>query len=111
MAGSTGVRKLRRSWIDSYLDFVKDVPIPMSYKLWTAVSVLEAALQRKVWIPRGELVCYPNMYICLVGHSGIGKGRAMRIGERILRKLPEGAVSLAAKATSREKLVEKMMRE
>ena len=51
---------------------------PIAYHIWNAISCISGALQRRVYMPWGRQTIYPNMYIVLVGHSGLGKGESMK---------------------------------
>ncbi len=92
-------------WIDSFMEFTKESEPPDSFRLWTAISVIAAALQRKVKISWGHITWYPNMYIILVGPSASRKGTAMGPGYDLLMDL---GVTLAAQATSRQALISRM---
>ena len=71
------IRKLD-DWIDGYLEYMKDTEHPIPYHIWNAVACVAGALQRRVYMPWDDGVIYPNMFIILVGPSGIGKGQSMR---------------------------------
>lgn len=90
-------------WIESYLDFTENSEPPITYKKWTAISLIASVLQRKVRLEWGPMTFYPNMYIVLVGPSGrCRKGTAMGVGHKFLRDL---GIKLAAEATTREALI------
>jgi len=92
-----------KDWISSYLKYTEKSEPPLTFKLWTAISVIAAALQRKCCLRWGSLDFYPNLYIVLVAPSGKArKGTAMTPGLRLLRKV---GVKLAANATTREALI------
>jgi hypothetical protein len=59
--------------------------------------MIAATLEQKVWANTGGPL-YPNMYIFLVGHAGIGKSRAIMSAANLVREaLPEiyfGATSM-----------------
>lgn len=94
-------------WITAYLKYTDNSEPPELYKLWVAISVIAASLQRKVFL-RWEKKVYPNMYIILVGPSGkCRKGTAMYPGEDLLRKL---GIPLAAEAITREALIKELER-
>ncbi len=65
------------NWIDGYLTYMKETEPPMTYFLWTAIATLAGALQRRIYMPWGHNKIYPNMYVFLIGRSGLGKGIAM----------------------------------
>ncbi len=95
-----------QDWISGFLKYTSDTESPESFKLWTAISVVAAALQRKCYIHWGpSLVFYPNLYIVLVGPSGCRKGTAMGPGLDLLR---DSQIQVAANATTWQALVRKL---
>lgn len=97
--------RLLPDWIDSYLKFTENTEPPHSFRLWTAIATIGAALERKVFIHwDGEL--YANQFIVLVARAGRArKGTAMRPAEHMLREL---GVNLAAESMTREALIKRM---
>ena len=57
-----------------------DLHNPEIFRRWTAISVIAAVLEQKVWLFKRKL--HPNLYIWLVGHPGIGKTRSISEGRR-----------------------------
>lgn len=97
-------RLLPSSWIKAYLAFTAESESPEDYHLWTAISVIAGALQRKVFFDMGYFLLYPNMYVVLVGPPGrCKKSTAMRIGRDILKQTP--GAKFTADSTTREKLI------
>ncbi|KKL16209.1 hypothetical protein LCGC14_2497870, partial [marine sediment metagenome] len=81
---------LRRlnDWVSGYIEYSQETESPLSYHVWTGISLLAAALQRRVYIRWGYEILYPNMYIVLVGPSGkCRKGSAMNLGKDIITGL------------------------
>lgn len=90
-------------WIKGFLDYTENSEPPRTFRLWTAISVVAAALQRKTCLKWGSLDFYPNLYIILVAPSGKArKGTAMTPGLKMLRKLN---IKFAGNATTREALI------
>lgn len=90
-------------WIESYLEYTDNSEPPVSFRRWTAIAVIAAALQRKCRLSWGTLTFFPNMYIVLVAPSGRArKGTAMGPGLKLLEDL---GVNLAAEAVTREALI------
>lgn len=90
-------------WIDGFMEYSENSEPPASFRLWTAISVLSAALQRKCKLEWGSLTFYPNMYVILVAPSGKArKGTAMGFGTEFLEQI---SVRLAAESTTREALI------
>lgn len=58
------------------------------YRKWTAITLIAAALEQKVWLTTSDRL-YPNLYTILVGHPGVGKTRTIMSGRKFLAELPE----------------------
>ena len=94
-------------WISAYLEYVDDTEPPLSYHIWTSVSLIAASLQRKVYIRWGHETIYPNMYIVLIGPSGkCRKGTAMAIGRDLLTGISK--IKICAEAITPEALIRMM---
>jgi hypothetical protein len=97
-------RLIEGSWLKAYLAYTAESESPEEYHLWTGISVIAGALQRKVFFDMGYFLLYPNMYIILVGPPGrCKKSTAMRIGRDILKQVP--GAKFTADSTTREKLI------
>lgn len=93
------------NWIDAFIQYTDDTEPPLTYRTWTAISVIAAALQRKVFFSFEGLL-YPNMFIVLVSPGGRArKGTAMRYGREFLNKL---GITIAAEAPTREALIRRI---
>src|SRR5580704_9488473 len=81
------------SWIDAFQEytgsFLETAPI---FRKWIAISTIAAVLERKVWIDTGSNL-YPNLYIFIIGPSGIGKTRGIDCALDMLRELPDFHIS------------------
>ncbi len=98
-------RKLE-DWLDSYIQYNDNSEPPLNYIRWCGISLIAAALQRKVRLDWGTLTFHPNMYIVLVGPSGRArKGTAMSPALKIINKLN---IDVAAEATTREALIRRL---
>jgi hypothetical protein len=87
----SGDRRLE-SWIDSFVKKTENLESPSIFRRWTAISVIAAAIEQKVWIQTSAPML-PNLYVVLVGHPGIGKTRVIRAGRGYVRRL--GTVHIA----------------
>ncbi len=61
------------NWIDRFLDYHSDVSSPELFKLWGAISLVSAAMERKTWMTNSLGTLYPNLYVFLVSPPGVGK--------------------------------------
>jgi hypothetical protein len=95
-----------KNWLDSYLDYTENTESPENYHIWCGISVLAAAMRRKVWLNMGHFEIYPNMYIVLVGPPGCRKNAAINIAIKLLQNIPE--IKYSADAITREALIQVM---
>jgi len=70
-------------WIEAFLDYTEGITSPEIYRLWTGISAVAGALERRVWVETSRGVLYPNMFCLLVGPPGVGKSNAISIAEDI----------------------------
>lgn len=49
---------------------------------------MASALEMKVWLTTSSPL-YPNLYVFLVGHPGVGKNRIIRVAKRYMNEVPE----------------------
>jgi hypothetical protein len=76
------------SWIESFVNQTSGLNSPEIFRKWTAIATIASALEQKVWIKTTRPL-YPNMYIMLVAHPGVGKTRTINEGRHYVRALPE----------------------
>jgi len=91
------------NWIDGYVDYTYSES-PIIYRKWVGVSLVAAALQRKVYLSWDEPT-FPNLYIVLVGPAGCRKGTAMRPGRKFLESL---GIAISSDSITREALIEQL---
>jgi hypothetical protein len=102
-------RSLSGSWINNYLKYTAKVESPEAFHLWTAVSLLAAVLDRRVYVDQGFWKIWPNQWIVLVGSSQSGKTTAVDIGTELIESLPdELKPNLIAQSISRSKLIDRL---
>jgi len=95
-------------WLSGFLSYTDNTEPPRMFRLWTAISVVAACLQRKCALHWGSLDFYPNMYVVLVAPSGKArKGTAMIPGLRLLKKL---GIKLASNSVTRQALIRDLKR-
>lgn len=61
------------SWVDDFLELTEHIPSPPIFRKWAAISVIAAAMERKVWVRTYGSHLYPNLYVILVAPPGVGK--------------------------------------
>ena len=95
-----------RDWLSSYLKYVEKTEPPILFHTWTAVSVIAACLERRVYLPWGmSSTIYPNHYIVLLGPSAHSrKGEAISLGRELIKETTTTTVS---ESITREALIKK----
>jgi hypothetical protein len=86
-------KEYQDDFIDLYLDYTKGQESPRDFHFWTAVSLLSGAVGRKIWLPRGHDMLYPNHYVILVAGSAMSrKSSAINIGVGLLRRATQNKI-------------------
>lgn len=93
-------------YLSTYLEFTKKSEPPTNYHIWTCLSVIAAAMQRKCYLRWGFKTLYPNLYVVLIGPSGCRKGTAMNIGKDLLLEI--NGLKVASESITREALIRDM---
>ncbi|MBU2249457.1 MAG: DUF3987 domain-containing protein [Gammaproteobacteria bacterium] len=103
--GDLNMQRKLDDWLNSYLLCTQNTEPRETYRLWSAISIIAGALQRKCRLDWGTLVFYPNMYIVLVGPPAARKGTAMNLARQFLE---ENQIKMAAEAITREALIREL---
>jgi hypothetical protein len=83
----SGARKLS-SWIEAFVADTENTEAPTIYRQWSAIATIGAVLEQKVWLQTSSTL-YPNLYVFLVGHPGVGKTRSIRAARNYAFEVPE----------------------
>ena len=83
----SGRRKLG-SWIESFVDHASNLESAPIFRKWAAIGTIGAVLEQKVWLQTSAPL-YPNLYVFLVGHPGVGKTRTIMACAKFYRELPD----------------------
>lgn len=77
------------TFLESFIDWQKESPSSDKFIVWTAMSILGAAVNRKVWINYNGYEAYPNIFVMLVAPAGLGKKTTIaRTAYQLLQGLP-----------------------
>lgn len=75
--------------IEAYLSYTAGHESTVRIRKWCIISVMAAALERRVWIPRGYYTLFPNLYTFIIGKSGfVKKSTSTAIAVNMLREVP-----------------------
>ena len=72
-------------FISTFTAATEPLASPTIFRRWTAISAIAAALRQNVWVKTAHRL-YPNMYIFLVAHPGVGKTRIISEGRHLALK-------------------------
>lgn len=98
--------RILSDWLNAYIKYTENSEPPQAYHIWTGISCLAGALQRKVYVKWGRSTIYPNLYIVLVGPSGRAKkGTALEFAKPLLKA---AKINMIEGAITREKLIRRM---
>lgn len=76
------------NWLEALMSQTSELESPRRYFYFAGLSVLSAVAGRKMWLDRGGAYkLYPNIYVMLVGPSGIKKGLPVRVAEKLVSEL------------------------
>lgn len=77
------------NWLTSYEKYAADNYCPQAFHKWTGLTVLAAALERKVWCQNGKIRFFPNIFTMLVTYAGVGKSTALDRGTALLERIKQ----------------------
>lgn len=103
-------RLLKKPWHQVFYECVSPhTDTPDQFIIWSALSLIGAALKNNVRFEIGTYILYPNQFIVLVGPPGVGKGTAMNMISDIIKedKLNPLVNTLSDRITA-EKIIEQI---
>ncbi len=76
------------SWISDLMADNADVETPVSYMYWSLLCCISAVAANNYTLRtlKGNLVYYPNLYVILMGESGLGKGYPINLAKKIVQE-------------------------
>lgn len=77
------------SWIEAFVKHTDNLDSPVLFRRWAAITALASTLEQKVWLKSGGGIMFPNLYVVLVGHPGVGKTRTIRKAKEYLLEIPD----------------------
>lgn len=73
------------NFLDRYLHAAGQSLVPARFHVWSCVSLVAAALADRVWFEKfPDDRMHPNLYVILIGGSGLGKGIAIKIATKFV---------------------------
>lgn len=93
--------------IETFLAYTAALPTSHPFRLWSGISLVAGALERRVWVVTADKVLFPNMYNMLVGTPGTGKSVAIDPAREIL--LDSQCVKIAPDSLTKAALVDTLV--
>lgn len=90
--------------VGAYVEYTKEVPSSVMFRMWTAIHAVGAAAERRIWTSLGINRLYPNLFVFLVGPPGVGKTMAINPMSTLLRK--SGATIIAPNDITKQGLLD-----
>lgn len=88
-----------------YLEYNAGNEVPRNFHIWSALSLLSATANHKVYISQGYFIHRANIFACLVGEQGDRKSTAKDIARDILvETFPD--MPVAPSVTTRERITQ-----
>lgn len=98
------------NWVDSLVAESSHVETPTSWLYWSFLSCISAAAGNNYYVAtlKGDLIYKPNLYIILLGDSGLGKGYPINRAKLLVTKA--GVTRVIAGRSSIQAIVQDMSR-
>lgn len=81
--------------------YTDHAPSPEIFRLWSGISALAGACERRYWIESAQRKIFPNMFVLLVAPPGVGKDQAITATQDLwyaVRELKIAPTSITAAA-------------
>jgi len=74
------------SWVHDLVEENSSVETPISWLYWSLMTCISAAAANGYTLRtlKGNLLYYPNLYVILMGESGLGKGYPVNLAKRLV---------------------------
>lgn len=84
----SGARQCKGGWIDAFIAHTNNLEAAEIFRRWAGIGTIAAVLEQKVFLHTSAPL-YPNLYVFLVGHPGVGKTRTVNAASAFLREIPD----------------------
>lgn len=98
------------NWIDSLVSESSHVETPESWLWWSSLTCISAAAGNNYYLTtlKGDLIYRPNLYVMLLGESGLGKGYPINRAKLLVQKA--GVTRVIAGRSSIQAIVQELSR-
>lgn len=79
---------MSKSWVHDLVEEHQDVETPTSWLYWSLMCCISSVAANKYTLRtlKGNLLYYPNLYVMLLGESGLGKGFPVNLAKRLVQQ-------------------------
>lgn len=77
-----------KTWISELLTEFNDVETPISWIYWSLLTCISSVAANAYTLRalKGNVIYYPNLYVMLLGESGLGKGFPVNLAKRLVQQ-------------------------
>lgn len=78
---------MSKSWVNDLIEEHQDVETPTSWLYWSLLTCISAVAANSYTLRtlKGNVIYYPNLYLMLLGESGLGKGFPVNLAKRLVQ--------------------------
>lgn len=73
-----------KTWLETIQEGTKELESPRQYYYWAALAAISAIAKRNIYLDQFRFFLYPNIYVFLIGPSGIRKGPPVNFATRLV---------------------------
>jgi hypothetical protein len=73
-------------WIEQILEETAEFEAPERYIYWAALASISAVCRKNLYLERFTHKLYPNIFVLLVGESGLKKGYPINLARRLVER-------------------------
>ena len=75
------------TWIERLLQVTRESESPRKYYYWAGLAAIAGVVKNNVFLDKFYYKLYPNIYVLLVGKSGIRKGPPVALARKLVREV------------------------
>ena len=93
------------NWLSTYKEYTKETESAPIFHKWVGISILAAALSKKIWLNLGRIKVFSNLYVVLVAEPEIArKSQAINYGVELMNEID--SIFMSADAITKEALLQ-----
>lgn len=75
------------TWLEKFLIATKESESPTKYWYWAGLTAISGVVNNKVFLDKFYYKLYPNLYVILIGKSGMRKGPPVAIAKTLVEEV------------------------